>query len=173
MLGKIDAEVGAPRTMSSRLTVRAKPSDFIFFLTLEAVYVADAAGGAHQGGRRDEAGQLVARIEPPCPSNAPAGNRADNRRASKSHKLPRRNKGCGTQDGRSLQRMIRRIGPAFVIEVVQESDDAPGFLVAERPDKVHGDLDRMRATRLTFDVFVQQGEGVSCESWSSFPACFA
>ena len=83
--------------------------------------------GPNLGHGRDEAGQLVAGVE-----------RLVQRRDARAIgqivgvRLDRVDHVLGIavlgQDGRALQRMVGRVRPALVVEVVQQADDAPGRL---------------------------------------------
>ena len=146
--------------MSSRLTVRAKPFDFIFFLTLGSSHIASSAcrDRTNAAVAVDEAGQFVAGIKGLVEQMGArivgqiVGMRAD--RVDYFLGIAR-----GAQDGRALQRMIGGIGPALVIEIVQEADDAPGFFIGAMFFGVgaHGDFDRLHVAHQAgvLDVFVQ------------------
>ena len=64
----------------------------------------------------------------------------------------------------ALQRMVRRVGPALVIEVVQQADNAPCLRVFAEFARIgaHGGFDSKHVLdqARVFCVFLQEGEGV-------------
>ena len=117
----------APRVMSSRLTAAANEACFIFLRTPLASSPSKPRG-PHEGTGRDESAQLVARVQRLVEKrDAGAVGQIVGMRLDRVDHVVRIMPLF--EDCRSLERMIGRVGPAFVVEIVQEPDGAPLLLV--------------------------------------------
>ena len=117
----------APLMMSSRLTERAKALSFIFFLTELGIHLRQRLVGLDQRGGGDESGKLVAGEQrflqqALARNSAVAGVRQDRAANLFGH-------AALFQDLAALEGMVLGGGIFFVIEVVDEADEAPEFFV--------------------------------------------